>query len=83
MGRYFLLYGKGNGNARTAFGGAGAKGSKGSKGFKRVQRVVVSLFRAMSIKSALRDSLLCHQRCITKSRSPLPKEGGGAVGDGG
>ena len=36
MGRYLLLYGKGNGNARTAFGGAGAKGkgSKGSEGSK-------------------------------------------------
>ena len=26
MGRYLLLYGKGNGNARAPFGGAGAKG---------------------------------------------------------
>ena len=36
MGRYFLLYEKGNGNARAAFGGAGAKrkGSKGSEGSK-------------------------------------------------
>ena len=36
MGRYFLLYGKGNGNARAAFGGPGAKGkgSKGSEGSK-------------------------------------------------
>ena len=38
---------------------------------------------AMSIKSALRDFLLCLQRCMTKSQSPLPQEGGGAAGDGG
>ena len=31
MGRYLLLYEKGNGNARAPFGGPGAKG-KGSKG---------------------------------------------------
>ena len=28
---------------------------------------------------ALRNSLMCHQCCMTESKSPLPQEGGGAV----
>ena len=50
---------------------------------QRVQRVVDSRFAAMFIKSALRNLHLCHRWCMTKSKSPLPKEGGVAVGDGG
>ena len=37
----------------------------------RVQRVAVSP-SAMSTKSALRDLLLCLQRYMTESKSPLP-----------
>jgi len=42
MGRYLLLYGKGNGNARAAFGGPGQRVQK----VQRVQRVVVAAYAA-------------------------------------
>ena len=48
---------------------------------QRVQRVQRVWYRltAMSMKSALRDFLLCLQCCIMESRSPLPQEGGVTV----
>ena len=49
----------------------------------RVQRVVASPCRAMSMKSALRDFVLCHKWYMKECWSPLPLEGGVAVGDGG
>ena len=45
---------------------------------QRVQRVWYRL-TAMSMKSALRNFLLCLQCCIMESRSPLPQEGGVTV----
>ena len=51
--------------------GPGSEGSKGSKGSEGVVSP-----SAMSMKSALRDWLLCHWCCMTKCKSPLSQEGG-------
>ena len=46
---------------------------------QRVQRGRYRRFAAMSILSALRDLVLCHQSRMTESKSLLPQEGGVAV----